>query len=123
MTAVILIPAIAAVVIVGAGFLTLLVMPLIGMRTEGSRMRQSSAHNTRAGTAARLILGVYVRDQSQEISVQYDDARSQSVRTIQAGFREDRCPCGALIEQGAKRCRKCRARTRWYRRKSRHDGL
>ncbi len=75
MTAMILIPAIAAVVIIGAGFLTLLVMPLIGMRTEGSRMRQSSAPNTRAGTAARLILGVYVRDQSQEISVQYDDAR------------------------------------------------
>ncbi len=72
MTAMILIPAIAAVVIIGAGFLTLLVMPLIGMRTEGSRMRQSSAPNTRTGTAARLILGVYVRDQSQEISVRYD---------------------------------------------------
>jgi hypothetical protein len=76
MNAMILIPAIAAVVIVGAGFLTVLVMLLIGMRAEGSRMRQSIAPNTRTGTAARLILGVYVRDQSQEISVQYDDVRS-----------------------------------------------
>jgi hypothetical protein len=63
-------------VIVGAGFLTVLVMLLIGMRTEGSRMRQNSAPNSRTGTAARLILGVYVRDQSQEISAQYDNVRS-----------------------------------------------
>jgi hypothetical protein len=76
MNAMILIPAIAAVVIVGAGFLTVLVMLLIGMRTEGSRMRQNSAPNSRTGTAARLILGVYVRDQSQEISAQYDNVRS-----------------------------------------------
>lgn len=33
------------------------------------------------------------------------------------------CPCGARIEPGNKRCRKCRARARWYRRKSLHDGL
>ena len=76
MNAMILIPAIAAVVIVGGGFLTVLVMLLIGMRTEGSRMRQNSAPNSRTGTAARLILGVYVRDQSQEISAQYDNVRS-----------------------------------------------
>ena len=62
--------------IVGAGFLTVLVMLLIGMRTEGSRMRQSIPPNTRTGTVARLILGVYVRDQSQELSARYDDVRS-----------------------------------------------
>lgn len=33
------------------------------------------------------------------------------------------CPCGALIEHGNKKCRKCRARARWHRRKSHHDGL
>jgi hypothetical protein len=76
MNAMILIPAIAAVVILGAGFLAVLVILLIGMRAEGSRMRQSSAPNTRTGTVARLILGVYVRSQSQEISVQYDAVRS-----------------------------------------------
>lgn len=29
-----------------------------------------------------------------------------------------RCPCGALPESGMKRCRKCRARSRWVRRKA-----
>jgi hypothetical protein len=24
-----------------------------------------------------------------------------------------RCPCGALLERGMRRCRKCRARSRW----------
>lgn len=56
MNAMILIPAIAGVVILGAGFLAVLVILLIGMRAEGSRMRQSSAPNTRTGTVARLIL-------------------------------------------------------------------
>jgi hypothetical protein len=41
------------------------------------------------------------------------------MRTIQADFLEDRCPCGALLEDGMKRCRKCRARSRWYRHKAR----
>jgi hypothetical protein len=31
---------------------------------------------------------------------------------------ERHCPCGALLEKGTKRCRKCRARSRWYRRRS-----
>jgi hypothetical protein len=29
-----------------------------------------------------------------------------------------RCPCGALLEHGMRRCRKCRARSRWRRRKA-----
>jgi hypothetical protein len=28
------------------------------------------------------------------------------------------CPCGALLEHGMRRCRKCRARSRWRRRKA-----
>lgn len=28
------------------------------------------------------------------------------------------CPCGALLERGMRRCRKCRARSRWRRRKA-----
>ena len=56
MNAMILIPAIAGVVILGAGFLAVLVILLIGMRAEGSRMRQSTPPNTRTGTVARLIL-------------------------------------------------------------------
>jgi hypothetical protein len=40
------------------------------------------------------------------------------MRTKQADFLEDRCPCGALLDHGMKRCRKCRARSRWYRHKA-----
>lgn len=34
-----------------------------------------------------------------------------------------RCLCGANATPGNRRCRKCRARWRWHRRKSRHDGI
>ncbi len=30
----------------------------------------------------------------------------------------DRCPCGAALEHGMHRCRKCRARSRYRRRKT-----
>ena len=40
------------------------------------------------------------------------------MRTMEAEFLEVRCPCGALLENGTKRCRKCRARARWYRHKA-----
>jgi hypothetical protein len=26
---------------------------------------------------------------------------------------ENCCPCGAVVERGMRRCRKCRARSRW----------
>jgi hypothetical protein len=76
MNAVILVPAMAAVVITGAGFLAVLVMLPIGMRAEGKRIRQSSTGRICTRNAARLILGVYVRDEHQELSGQYDDVRS-----------------------------------------------
>ena len=41
------------------------------------------------------------------------------MRTITTQFSERRCECGALLERGMRRCRKCRARSRWRRRKSR----
>jgi hypothetical protein len=34
--------------------------------------------------------------------------------------RELRCPCGAQRDITGTRCRKCRARSRWYRRKTWH---
>jgi hypothetical protein len=38
--------------------------------------------------------------------------------TLQSCLPDDNCcPCGALVDPGKKRCRKCRARSRWrYRR-------
>jgi len=41
------------------------------------------------------------------------------MRTITIAVPERHCPCGALLEYGMTRCRKCRARSRWYRHKSR----
>lgn len=41
------------------------------------------------------------------------------MRPIKISYPERRCPCGALLEDGARRCRKCRARSRWRRHKSR----
>lgn len=31
------------------------------------------------------------------------------------------CPCGARVEHGNKKCRKCSYRSRWLRRKAHHD--
>lgn len=42
---------------------------------------------------------------------------------IPTGLPGRTCPCGAITEQAGRRCRKCRARSRWYRRKSHHDGI
>lgn len=41
--------------------LAVFVMLLIGMRAEGTRLRPSSGPHTRAGSAARQVLRVYVR--------------------------------------------------------------
>jgi hypothetical protein len=42
------------------------------------------------------------------------------MRSIKLDSPDRRCPCGALRENGIKRCRKCRSRSRWRRRKSMH---
>jgi hypothetical protein len=72
MTAVIVTLAIAALMAFGllAGFVLL----LIGMRTEGRYLRPSSAPHTRTGAATRRILGVYVRLEREQASVQHDGA-------------------------------------------------
>jgi hypothetical protein len=38
--------------------------------------------------------------------------------TITLGKPEPRCPCGARRDASSKRCRKCRARSRWMHRKA-----
>jgi hypothetical protein len=37
---------------------------------------------------------------------------------IPPAITSDRCPCGAKRNPSSKRCRKCSARGRWYRRKA-----
>jgi hypothetical protein len=51
----------AVTVVASLGFLAVFVMLLIGMRTEGSQLRPSSASHTRTESAAHRILGLYVR--------------------------------------------------------------
>jgi hypothetical protein len=45
------------------------------------------------------------------------------LKRIPDGFSGRRCLCGSLTEWGNRRCRKCRSRARWQRRKSRNDCL
>jgi hypothetical protein len=51
--------------------LAVFVMLLIGMRAEGTWLRPSSAPHTRAGSAARRVLGVYVRRQAEETPAKF----------------------------------------------------
>jgi len=40
------------------------------------------------------------------------------MRTMPRAITEYRCSCGAKHGKSARRCRKCSARARWYRRKA-----
>lgn len=59
MSATILVLAIAAMV--SLGFLAVFVVLIIGIRAEGSHLSPSDARHTRVESAARRLLGVYVR--------------------------------------------------------------
>ena len=69
MNTIILILAISAVV--SLGFLAVLMMLLIGMRTEGRHLSPSSSPHTRTESVARRILGLYVRRAIEETPVEY----------------------------------------------------
>jgi hypothetical protein len=43
------------------------------------------------------------------------------MRRIPPAITEHRCACGAWRNESSKRCRKCSARGRWYRRKAWHS--
>jgi hypothetical protein len=55
--------------------LAIFVMLLIGMRTEGTRLRSSNAPHTRAANAARRVLGVYVRREVKQTPAEFEDLR------------------------------------------------
>jgi hypothetical protein len=73
MSTVILTLAIAA--ITSLGFLSVLVMLLIGMRTEGSRLSPTSAPHTRIENTARRLLGLYVRRELEKTPTRSDARR------------------------------------------------
>jgi hypothetical protein len=67
--------ALAIVTVTGLGFLVLLVMLLIGMRTEGRHLSPSSESHAPIESAARRLLGVYVHRASEKSALQYDVRR------------------------------------------------
>jgi hypothetical protein len=73
MSATILILAIAATV--SLGFPAVFVVLIIGMRTEGNHLSPSDAHYTRMGSAARRLLGVYVRREIGKTTIPYHHVR------------------------------------------------
>ena len=64
--------ALAIVAVTGLGFLVLLVMLLIGMRTEGSHLSSSSEFRTPIESAARRLLGVYVHREFETPALRYN---------------------------------------------------
>jgi hypothetical protein len=40
------------------------------------------------------------------------------MRKIPPAITQNQCPCGAQRNESSRRCRKCSARARWYRRKA-----
>jgi hypothetical protein len=67
--------ALSIVAVTGLGFLVLLVMLLIGMRTEGSHLSPNSEPHTPIEGAVRRLLGVYVRRECEKSALQYDVRR------------------------------------------------
>lgn len=73
MSAAILALVIAA--IVGLGFLGMIAILLIAMRTEGPHLSPSSAPHTRTERAARRLVGLYVRREPEKTPIRSDVRR------------------------------------------------
>jgi hypothetical protein len=73
MNLVILILVIAA--IAGLGFLAMIAILLIAMRTEGPYLSPTSAPHTRMERTARRLVGLYVRRELEKLPVRSDVRR------------------------------------------------
>ena len=65
----------AAVLIIALGVLALLILLLIGIRTEERHMSLTSAPRTRAGSVSRRLIGVSVRRPHKAPHCHYEDTR------------------------------------------------
>jgi hypothetical protein len=72
---VLLITLLAAVLVTGAGMLTLLVLLLVGIRTEERHMSLTSPPRTCAASLARRLTGASVRRPQQAPHCRYEDTR------------------------------------------------
>jgi hypothetical protein len=71
-----LITLLAAVFVVGAGMLALLVLLLVGIRTEERHMSLTTGPRTCAGSLARRLTGASVRRPHQTRHCRYENTRS-----------------------------------------------
>ena len=72
---ILLITLLAAVFATGAGVLALLIVLLVGIRTEERHMSLTSGPRTCAGSLARRLTGVGVRRAHQAPRCRYEDTR------------------------------------------------
>ena len=72
---ILLITLLAAVSVAGAGVLALLVLLLVGIRTEERHMSLTSGPRTCAGSLARRLTGASVRRPHQTPHCRYEDTR------------------------------------------------
>jgi hypothetical protein len=61
--------------IVGPGFLGMIAVLLIAMRTEGSYLSPTNAPHTRTERTARRLVGLYVRRELEKMQVRSDVRR------------------------------------------------
>lgn len=61
--------------ITGLGFLTMIAILLIAMRTEGPYLSPTSASRTRLERTARRLVGLYVRRELEKMPVRSDVRR------------------------------------------------
>jgi hypothetical protein len=73
---ILLITLLAAVAIVGAGVFALLVLLLVGIRTEERHMSLTNGPRTCAGSLARRLTGTSVRRPQQIPHCHHEDTRS-----------------------------------------------
>jgi len=103
---------------VAMAMLTTFAVIAAAIRRDERRESLASTPSTRGSALTRLLLSAYAAPAP----------RGTPIRPTQGGCpmpvirtdlpRDRHCPCGALLDHGKDRCRKCRARSRWQRRKA-----
>ena len=106
------------VLVLALAAITTLAMVIVGIHGEERRKSIASPPRTCTGTLARRVMGVRA-DPARNPHRTRADARRYPMPTLQHCLPENNCcPCGVALDRGKRRCRKCRARSRWYRRQA-----
>ena len=89
----------------------------IGVRRDDRAKTLTDPPRTHIEAATRRMLGVGMRD-SHADSGGYPEKSEPAMHSFKTGEAQRYCRCGALCEAMTARCRKCRYRARWNRRKA-----